>query len=158
MISDKMVGTFRDLRIHIIIRSLPGSVCSVWDVIFFQYQLDWLRADLVSVCHSASRRKPARQRIFQTCCFFRHYHLSLQVCATVIRRLQASYVSCSLFMLSLVHIDNYYQIFLSQGLGMGIGAGMIYTPAMAVQAHHWKARRSLVMGLVITGTPIICAF
>jgi len=61
-------------------------------------------------------------------------------------------------MLSLVHIDQYYQIFMSQGLGMGIGAGMIYTPAMAIQAHHWKVHRSLVMGLVITGTPMICAF
>jgi hypothetical protein len=64
----------------------------------------------------------------------------------------------SLFMLSLVNIEHYYQIFLSQGLGMGIGAGMIYTPAMAVQAHHWKARRSLAMGFVITGTSLICIF
>ncbi|KIM82760.1 hypothetical protein PILCRDRAFT_820057 [Piloderma croceum F 1598] len=60
----------------------------------------------------------------------------------------------SLFMLSLVNIEHYYQIFLSQGLGMGIGAGMIYTPAMAVQAHHWKARRSLAMGVVITGSSV----
>jgi MFS family permease len=59
-------------------------------------------------------------------------------------------------MLSLVNINHYYQIFLSQGLGMGIGAGLVYVPAVAVQAQHWKARRSLAMGLVITGTFIIC--
>ncbi|KIM75300.1 hypothetical protein PILCRDRAFT_680559 [Piloderma croceum F 1598] len=58
----------------------------------------------------------------------------------------------SLFMLSLAHVDSYYQIFLSQGVGMGIGAGLIYLPAMAVQAHHWKTRRALAMGIVITGS------
>jgi hypothetical protein len=54
-------------------------------------------------------------------------------------------------MLSLASPDHYYQIFLSQGVGMGIGSGLIYLPSMAVQAHHWKVRRSLAMGVVITG-------
>ncbi|KAF8490873.1 MFS general substrate transporter [Gautieria morchelliformis] len=58
----------------------------------------------------------------------------------------------SLFMLSIVSLDHYYQIFLSQGVGMGIGSGLIYLPAMGVQAHHWKARRSIAMGVVITGS------
>jgi MFS family permease len=71
-------------------------------------------------------------------------------------RLQTSQPKSSLFMLSLAHVDSYYQIFLSQGVGMGIGAGLIYLPAMAVQAHHWKDRRALTMGIVITGTPITC--
>ena len=57
----------------------------------------------------------------------------------------------SLFMVSLAHHDKYYQIYLSQGLGMGIGAGLLYVPAMAVQAHHWKSRRALAMGIVVTG-------
>ena len=39
---------------------------------------------------------------------------------------------------------------------MGIGAGLIYLPAVAVQAHHWKARRAFAMGIVITGAPITC--
>ncbi|KAI0031761.1 major facilitator superfamily domain-containing protein [Vararia minispora EC-137] len=60
----------------------------------------------------------------------------------------------SLFMLSLAHPDRYYQIFLSQGLGMGIGAGLIYVPALAVQAHHWRRRRPLAMGLAITGSSV----
>jgi len=58
----------------------------------------------------------------------------------------------SLFMLSLVQPHQYYQIFLSQGVGMGIGGGLVYVPAMAVQAHHWQARRALAMGIVITGS------
>jgi len=58
----------------------------------------------------------------------------------------------SLFMLSLAHLDRYYQIFLSQGVGVGVGCGLIYLPAMVVQAHHWRARRALAMGVVITGS------
>jgi Na+/pantothenate symporter len=59
-------------------------------------------------------------------------------------------------MLSLSHVDQYYQLFLSQGVGMGIGAGLIYLPSVAVQAHHWKNRRALAIGIIITGTPVIC--
>ncbi|KAF8518899.1 MFS general substrate transporter [Gautieria morchelliformis] len=58
----------------------------------------------------------------------------------------------SIFTLSLASLDHYYQIFLSQGVGMGIGSGLIYLPSMAVQAHHWKVRRALAMGVVITGS------
>ncbi|KAF8523759.1 MFS general substrate transporter, partial [Hysterangium stoloniferum] len=60
----------------------------------------------------------------------------------------------SLFMLSLAHIDKYYQIFLSQGIGMGIGAGLIYLPSLAVQAHYWRTRRALAMGVAITGSSV----
>ena len=59
-------------------------------------------------------------------------------------------------MLSLAHVDRYYQIILSQGVGSGIGAGLIYVPSMAIQAHHWRSRRALAMGIVITGNPLIC--
>ncbi|KAF9228324.1 MFS general substrate transporter [Gyrodon lividus] len=56
----------------------------------------------------------------------------------------------SLFMLSLAHPDKYYQVYLSQGLGLGIGAGLLYVPAVAVQAHHWRKKRAFAMGIVIT--------
>ncbi|KAI0072189.1 MFS general substrate transporter [Panus rudis PR-1116 ss-1] len=58
----------------------------------------------------------------------------------------------SIFMLSLAHPDKYYQLFLSQGVGMGIGAGMLYMPATAVQARHWTKRRPLAMGIVSSGS------
>ena len=58
-----------------------------------------------------------------------------------------------LFMLSICHTDKFYQLYLSQGLGMGIGAGLLYVPSVAVQAHHWRSRRALAMGIVATGTP-----
>lgn len=56
-----------------------------------------------------------------------------------------------LFMVSIAHPNKYYQLFLSQGLCMGIGTGLIYVPSLAVQAHHWKRYRPLAMGVVITG-------
>ncbi|KAH7890615.1 MFS general substrate transporter [Phlebopus sp. FC_14] len=56
----------------------------------------------------------------------------------------------SLFMVSLAHPDKYYQVYLSQGLGLGIGAGLLYVPAVAVQAHHWRKRRAFAMGVVVS--------
>ncbi|KAF8520548.1 MFS general substrate transporter [Gautieria morchelliformis] len=60
----------------------------------------------------------------------------------------------SLFALSFVHLDRYYQIFLSQGIGMGLGSGLIYLPSMVVQTHHWGAGRATAMGVVITGSSV----
>ncbi|KAI0711315.1 major facilitator superfamily domain-containing protein [Earliella scabrosa] len=57
----------------------------------------------------------------------------------------------SLFMLSLVDTTKFYQIFLSHGLGVGLGSGLIFVPALSVQAHHWKKRRALAMGIVLSG-------
>ncbi|KAI0047179.1 MFS general substrate transporter [Auriscalpium vulgare] len=60
----------------------------------------------------------------------------------------------SLMMLSIAHTDKYYQLFLSQGVGMGIGGGMVYVPALAVQAEHWRNRRTLAMGIASCGVPV----
>ncbi|CAA7262227.1 unnamed protein product [Cyclocybe aegerita] len=57
----------------------------------------------------------------------------------------------SLFMISICNTDKYYQLYLAQGLGMGIGGGLLYVPCIAVQSHHWRARRALAMGVVATG-------
>ncbi|KAJ8508232.1 hypothetical protein ONZ45_g9467 [Pleurotus djamor] len=60
----------------------------------------------------------------------------------------------SLFMVSLTHPDKYYQIYLAQGLGLGIGSGLLYVPAVAVQGHHWQKHRSFAMSVVVTGSSI----
>ncbi|RDB19803.1 Riboflavin transporter MCH5 [Hypsizygus marmoreus] len=60
----------------------------------------------------------------------------------------------SVFMASLADPSKYYQLFLSQGLGMGIGSGLLFGPAVAIQAHHWKARQSLAMGIVSSGCSV----
>ncbi|ETW84742.1 MFS monocarboxylate transporter [Heterobasidion irregulare TC 32-1] len=57
----------------------------------------------------------------------------------------------SCFMLSLVHLDRYYQMFLCQSIGMGIGGGLLYLPAVAIQAHHWKDHRAFAIGVVFSG-------
>lgn len=73
-------------------------------------------------------------------------------------RLSVDQVFFRLFMVSLVHQDRYYQIFLSQGIGMGIGAGILFVPAMAIQAHHWRRRRPLAIGVVTAGRSLSTSF
>lgn len=54
-------------------------------------------------------------------------------------------------MLSLADPRQYYQLFLSQGVGMGLGAGLMFVPALSVQTHYWRKRRALAMGIVLSG-------
>lgn len=58
----------------------------------------------------------------------------------------------SLFMLSLAKPNGYYQIFLSQGIGSGVAAGLMHIPSVAVVSHHFKRRRAFAMGLVVAGS------
>ncbi|KAG2359030.1 major facilitator superfamily domain-containing protein [Suillus spraguei] len=62
--------------------------------------------------------------------------------------------SFSLFMLSLSKPHQYYQIFLSQGLGLGIAFGLMYVPSLAVISHHFQRRRTLVMTLATAGSSL----
>ncbi|KAF9460405.1 MFS general substrate transporter [Collybia nuda] len=60
----------------------------------------------------------------------------------------------SFFMLSLAHENQYYQIILSQGLGGGLGAGIIYTPCVAIGSHYFKRNLPVAIGLVAAGTAL----
>ncbi|KAK7018198.1 MFS general substrate transporter [Favolaschia claudopus] len=66
------------------------------------------------------------------------------------------FIQCfSLFMLSLCQREQYYQIFLAQGLGIGIGAAMLYLPSIAVISHYFhKRRRALAMTIVASGSSL----
>jgi len=57
-------------------------------------------------------------------------------------------------MLSLVQPGQYYQIFLTQGIILGIAQGLLYIPSMAVVSHHFQQRRTLAMSLVACGSSI----
>lgn len=57
-------------------------------------------------------------------------------------------------MLSLAKPGKYYQVFLAQGVGMGIGTGVTYTPTSSVVSQHFRKRRSLAMGIITTGGAI----
>lgn len=59
-------------------------------------------------------------------------------------------------MVSLADTSKYYQLFLAQGIGMGLGAGLMFLPAMAIQSHYWRQRRPMAMGIVASGTLSFC--
>ncbi|KAJ6613633.1 MFS general substrate transporter [Mycena sp. CBHHK59/15] len=60
----------------------------------------------------------------------------------------------SFFMLSICEPNHYYQVFLSQGVGMGIGMGLLFVPAVSLPSHYFCAKRSLVMGMVFAGSSL----
>ncbi|KAJ7216866.1 major facilitator superfamily domain-containing protein [Mycena haematopus] len=60
----------------------------------------------------------------------------------------------SAFMLSLCQQGQYYQVFLAQGLGMGIGLGFTYLPSVTIVMHHFKRHSWLVSGIVMSGSSV----
>ncbi|KAK7466082.1 hypothetical protein VKT23_004807 [Stygiomarasmius scandens] len=62
--------------------------------------------------------------------------------------------SFSLFMLSLAKPNQFYQIFLSQGLGAGLGAGILYVPSIAIVSQYFRERRALAMTIVASGSSL----
>ncbi|KAG0695141.1 MFS general substrate transporter [Suillus ampliporus] len=60
----------------------------------------------------------------------------------------------SIFMLSLAKPHQYYQIFLSQGIGMGLGMGLLFLPAISVTSHYFRRRRAAAMGVVLAGSSL----
>ncbi|EDR07247.1 uncharacterized protein LACBIDRAFT_250673 [Laccaria bicolor S238N-H82] len=58
----------------------------------------------------------------------------------------------SLFMVSLAQPNQYYQVFLSQGLGMGLGIGLVFVPTASICALHFKRRKALATGIVFSGS------
>lgn len=62
--------------------------------------------------------------------------------------------SFSFFMLSLSHEQKYYQVFLSQGLGGGLGTGIVYVPSLAIVSHYFQRNRPLAMGIVAVGAAL----
>ncbi|KAI0717823.1 major facilitator superfamily domain-containing protein [Cerioporus squamosus] len=57
----------------------------------------------------------------------------------------------SIFMLSLTQQDHYYQVFLAQGLGVGLGVGMLFIPSLSIVSHHFRKRRALATGVAVSG-------
>lgn len=57
-----------------------------------------------------------------------------------------------MMMLSLA--TRYYQIFLAQGLCVGLGCGIVYVPSLALVATSFTTRRPIAVALVSSGTSI----
>ncbi|KAH9474891.1 MFS-type transporter eupM [Psilocybe cubensis] len=60
----------------------------------------------------------------------------------------------SLFMLSLVKPQHYAQVFLSQGVGMGVGLGLTFVPTVSSIVHHFQKRKVLATGIVMSGSSL----
>lgn len=45
----------------------------------------------------------------------------------------------------------YWQVFLSQGLCMGLGNGCLFAPTMTIMSTYFARRRSLALGIVASG-------
>ncbi|KAI3320505.1 MFS transporter, MCP family, solute carrier family 16, member 10 [Xylariaceae sp. AK1471] len=54
-------------------------------------------------------------------------------------------------MMTLSLSTQYYQIFLSQGVCVGIGCGLLYVPTLSFVGDTFKAKRAIAMGLVTSG-------
>ncbi|KAJ7263671.1 major facilitator superfamily domain-containing protein [Mycena haematopus] len=80
--------------------------------------------------------------------FYDRGHFYLLVCGGALLQ------SFSLFMLSFCKPQQLYQIFLAQGLGAGIGSGVMYVPSIAVVSHYFQRRRALAMVIVATGSSL----
>lgn len=48
----------------------------------------------------------------------------------------------------------YYQVFLAQGVLMGLSAGLAYTPALSVVSVSFAKHRAIAVGLASTGTSV----
>lgn len=46
------------------------------------------------------------------------------------------------------------KVFLSQGIGMGLGMGMCFIPATAVISHYFHRKRGVAMGISFTGSSV----
>ena len=48
----------------------------------------------------------------------------------------------------------YWQVFLSQGVCMGLGAGLLYIPSLALVGVWFSKKRALAMGIVMSGIAV----
>jgi len=63
------------------------------------------------------------------------------------------FVFC-LFMLSITHPQQYYQVFLAHGIGIGLSAGLTYVPGLGLISHWFNKRRALAVGIATSGSAV----
>jgi MFS family permease len=49
---------------------------------------------------------------------------------------------------------NYWQVFLTQAVCMGLGAGLLYVPSLALIGIWFERKRALAMGIVMSGIAV----
>jgi len=58
----------------------------------------------------------------------------------------------SLFLLSFVAEEQFGLVFLCQGIGMGIGVGLVFVPTSTIALAYFRRWRGLALGIVMSGT------
>jgi MFS family permease len=54
----------------------------------------------------------------------------------------------------LITPTSHVQVFLAQGLGQGLGLGLVWVPVATIHSHHFRKKRSLAVGIVLSGSAI----
>jgi MFS family permease len=49
---------------------------------------------------------------------------------------------------------SYYQVFLAQGICVGVGEGLTYVPSLAVISTHFTTKRPIAIGIASVGSSI----
>ena len=57
-------------------------------------------------------------------------------------------------MITLSFANYYYQIFLAQGVCLGLGGGIVYVPSLALIAASFTTKRQIAVAIVTSGTSI----
>jgi len=55
-----------------------------------------------------------------------------------------------MFLVSLCR--QYWQVLLCQGIGAGIGIGLVYLPSISIISQYFSKRRALAIGIALTGS------
>ncbi|KAI0513011.1 monocarboxylate permease [Xylaria bambusicola] len=64
-----------------------------------------------------------------------------------------SFIAVSSF-IALSFSKRYYQVFLSQGVGLGLGSGLLFAPTMSLVSTYFSTRAGLALGIASSGSPI----
>ncbi|KAF8186784.1 monocarboxylate permease [Pholiota molesta] len=60
----------------------------------------------------------------------------------------------ALFMLSISHQGSYYQVFLTNGVALGLACGLTYSSSLAIPGHYFKRKRAFAVGIVSSGSAV----
>ncbi|KAG2152570.1 major facilitator superfamily domain-containing protein [Suillus bovinus] len=134
--------------LHANLYDQPTTICNI---------MDWC-IDLVprSKCH-INLGSAVRSRVVVSCYISMHRRLSISRKITNSYRLMivgSLLQSLSLFALSFAKPGQFYLAFMVQGVLSGFGMGLTYGPGVAVISQHFSRKRTLVMSLVTSGSPL----
>lgn len=50
--------------------------------------------------------------------------------------------------------NKYYQVFLAQGICVGLGCGCLFTPSIAIISTYFSSKRALATGIAASGSSV----